>query len=107
MDRKCTYCADTGVVVTNTLELGDPIIRADCECAIGRAFTALHLGPLPGTSHQLGEQAIDRHRVAMKAAGRWECRICDHTWHEDGEACPIASKPSGWIHPDYRKGETA
>lgn len=102
----CPRCSDTGVVVTNTWELGDPVTRSDCDCPAGRAFTAIHLGPAQGTSHQLGELAIDRHRAAMKAEGRWECWICDHTWHKDGEACPIASKPSGWIHPKYRTGET-
>ena len=100
----CPRCSGTGVVVTNTLELGDPIIRSDCDCKAGRAFTATFHGPPQGTSHQLGELAIDRHRAAMKAEGRWECWHCTD-WHETGETCPQI-KPSGWIHPDYRTGET-
>ena len=102
----CRRCADTGVVVTDTWELGDPVTRSDCDCKAGRAFTATFHGPPQGTSHQLGEQSIDRHRAAMKAAGRWECDICPSTWHKADEACPIASKPSGWVHPDYRTGES-
>ena len=101
----CPRCADEGVVVTNTFELGDPVIRSDCDCKAGRAFTALHLGPQPGTSHQLGEQSIDRHRAAMFAKGKWQCWTCEE-WHDDGQRCPIASRPSGWIHPKYRTGET-
>ena len=101
----CPRCQDTGVVITDTWELAEAVTRADCDCPIGRAFTTPHHGPQPGTSHQLGEQAIDRHRAAMKAEGRYECFHCID-WHQSGEKCPEI-KPQGWLAPQYRQiGET-
>lgn len=98
MTRQCPHCSDTGVVVTNTLELGDPIIRADCECPAGRAFTAPFIGPQPGSSHQLGEQSLDKHHDAMTADGKRQCWIC-HAYHEVDAECP-AKFSGGWVHPD-------
>ena len=102
---ECPRCADEGVVVTDTWELGDPVTRSDCDCKAGRAFTATHLGPAPGTSHQLGEQSIDRHRAKMQEEGRYECWHCPE-WHHSGEKCPQIIH-AGWLAPQYRQqGET-
>lgn len=87
MTRPCPHCANTGVVVTDTWELGDKVFRSDCECKHGRAFTAVHLGPQPGTSHQLAELAIDAHSQAMQDAGKWHCGNC-FGWHDSDERCP-------------------
>ena len=105
MTRQCPRCADTGVVITDTWEIGEAATRHDCDCPIGRTFTATFLGPPQGTSHQLGEQAIDRHRAAMQAEGRYECFHCPD-WHQSGTDCPEI-KPQGWLAPQYRQiGET-
>ena len=92
MTRQCPHCADTGVVITNTWELGDPVFKSDCECAIGRSFSAPFIGPPQPTSAWLGEQAIDAHRADMTAQGRKECWHCD-TWPiDDGTWSRVCSE---------------
>lgn len=105
MTIHCGSCNGTGYEGLESATGG--MVDTECTCALGHAVVSSLIGPLPGTSHELSELSIDKRRAAMKEAGAWECWICDHTWHEDGEACPIASKPSGWIAPEYRKGDTA
>ena len=87
MCNQCASCQDTGVVVTNTLELGDPVIKSNCDCKIGRAATAPLIGPRPGTSHELSELAIDLHHREMTAEGRRQCWICSD-YHVTGTECP-------------------
>lgn len=82
------------------------MVDTPCTCSIGHAILMPFIGPPMPTSAWLLDNETDKHRAAMKAADRWECWTCDD-WHEAGEKCPIASKPTGWLAPQYRKGVTA
>ena len=105
MSITCPHCDGTGYEALESANGG--MVDTECTCALGRATVAPFIGPPEPSGAWLADREFDKHRAAMQAEGRWECWICHHTWHEDGEACPVASKPSGWIHPDYRQiGET-
>lgn len=100
---ECPSCNGTGYEALESATGG--MVDTECTCAMGRAVVSPLIGPKPGTSHQLGEQSIDRHRSKMQAEGRYECFHCID-WHPSGEKCPQIIH-AGWLAPQYRQqGET-
>ena len=96
---ECPTCEGTGYEALESSTGG--MVETPCTCAMGHAVSAPLIGPKRGTSHQLGELAIDRHRAAMSAEDMRECWSCND-WHKKGETCPAISG-GGWIAPEFHK----
>ena len=101
MSIHCPTCKDTGYEALESSTGG--MVDVPCTCAMGRALLIPFIGPPEPSGAWLADREFDKHRAEMKAAGAWECWVCHHTWHDDGEACPVVSKPSGWISPEFIK----
>ena len=104
MTIDCPSCNGSGEVALESSTGG--MVDTPCTCLIGYSLQLTFVGPPEPTSAWLYDNEMDKHRAAMKEQGLLECWVCTD-WHAIGEKCPIASKPTGWLAPEYRKGVNA